>query len=62
MKRIHVEMTTNGNDSFFDDPTYEAVRVLRETADKLEAGHGIFRINDVNGNKCGEVFTSELED
>ena len=62
MKGIHIEITTNGNDAFADDCAWEVIRILRETADKIEAGQTDFRINDINGNGCGGVYFFENED
>jgi hypothetical protein len=52
---ITVRISTNDNDAFADDPLQELGRILRETADKLEGGNTDFRINDINGNACGNV-------
>lgn len=43
------------NEAFrFDGPEYEAARILRQIADKIEGGNGSGVIHDINGNRIGE--------
>ncbi len=53
--RIVINIASNGNDAFVNDPARELARILKETAAKLEAGFTDFRVNDINGNSCGSV-------
>ena len=42
------------NDAFANDPTPEVVRLLRETANRLEVdGENAGGLSDINGNSCG---------
>lgn len=52
-----------GNAAFDDDPTCEIVRILREWADKIEAGEPIdtYRtVYDINGNDIGRIKAGNL--
>ena len=58
---IHVEISSNGNAAFEDEPVSEMIRVIRAVADRLETGPiEDFRVKDINGNSCGKVvFTHD---
>lgn len=58
---IHVEISSNNNSAFEDEPVSEMIRILRAAADRLEEGPiEDFRVNDINGNPCGKVvFTHD---
>lgn len=50
------------NAAFEDAPASEIARILRKLADKLECDgcpdeDDIFRLFDINGNRCGEAFS-----
>lgn len=47
---VQIETT---NDAFFDDRGAEAARILRELADKIEAGADEVILRDYNGNRVG---------
>lgn len=50
------------NAAFEDDPVYEVARILRDTADKLEAGRDASHfqtILDINGNDVGRYKLAE---
>lgn len=49
---ITIEAT---NAAFEDGYNYEVARILRELADKLEAGREPESINDYNGNSVCEI-------
>jgi hypothetical protein len=51
---INIKIFTGGA-AFEDDYTFETARVLREIADKIEAGREPASINDINGNKCVRI-------
>jgi len=51
---IKIEIKT-GNAAFEEDKNYEIARILRELADKLEAGREPESINDYNGNPVCKV-------
>jgi hypothetical protein len=55
--RIDID-TNNGNDAFSDDDVKksEIVRILKNIIWKIEMGKEDGRINDMNGNKCGEWY------
>ena len=47
------------NAAFSDYPELEIARILRETADRVEAGHaGLGHIHDFNGNTVGNFNTT----
>lgn len=53
----------SGNDIFQSDPTTELVRILRETADKIDAGNYFSyfgQIKDIQGNSIGQ-FALHIE-
>ena len=51
---LEIKMKT-GNAAFEDDNrNYEAARLLREVADKLENGWDRGVLMDINGNKVGD--------
>ena len=59
-----MELTLNikmDNAAFDDgnDGRYEAARILRGAADKLESGADYAPMMDVNGNKVGELNIDE---
>ena len=57
---IHVEISSNLSSAFEADETAEVIRVLRDTARKLEEGRTEnFKVNDINGNQCGKVVFSD---
>lgn len=61
-RKISVTIETNGNAAFADEPDLEVVDILRKLADRLERDDlrmGATRINDVNGNGCGEIVIEE---
>lgn len=62
MIRINVELKSNGNAAFEDQPEQEVSRILIEAAQKIAEGHTDFRLNDINGNKCGEVCSLKWRD
>lgn len=44
------------NDAFQPDPCFEVARILRNTADEIEAsGYIAGRLRDINGNPVGTV-------
>lgn len=59
VKKFTIHMDSNNNDAFVNQPEQEVARILREAADRIERGEGNFRLNDINGNKCGEVWVEE---
>ena len=54
-----VTLTIDTGNAAFDDGNREAevARILREAADKIEAGYEDFTLRDYNGNKVGSVTT-----
>lgn len=54
-----VTLTIDTGNAAFDDGNREAevARILREAADKIEAGYEDFTLRDYNGNKVGTVTT-----
>jgi len=46
----------------FDEPALELARILRELADRIENGTAPEVLHDLNGNRCGSVDLSPLED
>lgn len=54
-----VNITIDTGNAAFDDGNREAevARILREAADKIEAGYEDFGLYDFNGNKVGNVTT-----
>lgn len=55
MSYINIRIDTD-NAAFEDMPT-EVARILRDAADKLEAGHiDGFSLRDINGNTVGELL------
>lgn len=64
-EKFSIEFSSNGN-AAFEDARSEIVRILKETARRLEQGDSGsdgdgFRLNDINGHKCGRV-TIERDD
>jgi hypothetical protein len=51
---IDIKIKT-GNDAFRSNARQEVARILRELADKIEAGKDPRVILDVNGNDCGTI-------
>lgn len=51
---INIKISTGGA-AFEEDYTFETARILRELADKIEAGREPASINDINGNKCTRI-------
>lgn len=63
--QINVTLESNDNAAFGDDPRFEVARILRQAARRIEQGdypEGGFRLNDENGNKCGEVAIEGEDD
>lgn len=66
-ERISIELNTNGNAAFEDEPASEIADILRKAATRIENGdfgqdgEG-FRLNDINGNACGRVTIEKVED
>jgi len=65
-EKISLIVETNGNAAFADEPASEIARILRDAASRIENGdYGSdgdgFRLNDINGHKCGRV-TIEVVD
>lgn len=55
--KLKLEITMD-NAAFEDGEGHdEAARILREAADKIEAGAWAFPLLDCNGNKVGKVET-----
>ena len=56
----------DSGDAAFDgreNAAYEMVRILRKLIQELEAGREPYHpLHDVNGNKCGSVYTDLGED
>lgn len=54
-----VRITIDTGNAAFDDGNREAevARILREAADRIEAGAEDFTLRDINGNKVGSVTT-----
>lgn len=66
-EKFSIELSSNGNAAFADDARSEIVRILKETARRLEQGEqggdgDGFRLNDINGHKCGRVNIEFEED
>lgn len=51
----------NSGAAFDDAPEYEVARILRELADKVEAGRTSGRVFDLNGNACGNWAFDKAE-
>lgn len=52
------------NDAFAEDLPGEVARILRVAADNLERGRfdgSAFRLQDVNGNTVGKMWTKEYD-
>lgn len=61
-RNISITIESNGNAAFADNPDLEVADILRKLADRLEQDDlrmGTTRVNDVNGNKCGEITIEE---
>jgi len=43
------------NDAFFEQPSAEVSRILRELADKVDRGCQEMTLRDYNGNKVGDA-------
>jgi hypothetical protein len=54
--KIKIEIETD-SDAFEDDPNMETAQILRELADKIEAGKMPTWLADSNGNTVGAVRT-----
>jgi hypothetical protein len=54
--KIKIEIETD-SDAFTDDPNMETAQILRELADKIEAGKMPTWLADSNGNTVGAVRT-----
>lgn len=50
---------TMDNAAFEDEPATESARILRDIAEKVEAGHGGGKIRDINGNSIGTWSVEE---
>jgi len=50
------------NAAFSDGGGPEVARLLRQTADRIEAGHDYGRLMDYNGNGVGEWDFEQTED
>jgi hypothetical protein len=64
-EKIFLELSTNGNAAFEDEPASEIARILRDAAKRIEHGNygdGGFRLNDINGNVCGRVTIEVVDD
>ena len=48
------------NAAFCDIPEVEAARILKEAAEKIEAGQQEFSLMDFNGNVVGKVEITQL--
>ena len=59
MFRLEID---TANDAFVGYPAGEVARILRETADDLDAGIIAFSIRDSNGNTVGSWELSEEEE
>lgn len=58
MKSIKITINQMGNAAFVDHPEGpegEVARILREIADKVEAGRTSIGAIDINGNSVGKV-------
>lgn len=55
---ITITIHTDGA-AFDPDPRPEVARILRDLADRLEAGHDPEKLRDINGNAAGEVTIEE---
>ena len=55
-----IEIETD-NDAFAPEPGPELARILRELADKLDAGTvpESVRLRDINGNTCGTATNQD---
>lgn len=54
MFRIEID---TANDAFADQPATELARILREIAERVEAGDlPEFPVRDANGNTVGRVY------
>lgn len=51
-----ITIDINNSGSAFDEPRQEIARILRELAEKIEAGQTPDFVRDINGNKCGTVW------
>jgi hypothetical protein len=51
-----------GGDAFADGARDELARLLRQTADRIEAGNGSLPILDYNGARCGSWEIDEADD
>ncbi len=49
----------NTDNSAFDYPRQEVVRILRDLANKIENGSSPSILHDINGNRCGTVTISD---
>jgi len=55
MERITITLET-GNDAFYESPTTEIRRILRDLADHVyDEGEWPEVLRDINGNVCGSV-------
>jgi hypothetical protein len=48
-------VTLNTDNAAFDEPHGEIARILRELADRIEAGKFTRSLHDINGNAVGRV-------
>lgn len=53
--RCEVEIDS-GNAALAEDPEGETARLLRETAERITAGHGSGVLLDSNGNRVGRFY------
>lgn len=54
---IFIEINSNDNESFCGYPREEMLRILREAVQKIELGRsGNILLNDINGNRVGQMF------
>lgn len=53
-----ITIDINNSGSAFDEPRPEIARILRELAERIDAGQTPNFVYDVNGNKCGTVWMS----
>ena len=64
-EKIFLEISTNDNAAFADEPASEIARILRAAAKRIEDGDygdGGFRLNDINGHRCGRVTIEVVDD
>ena len=60
---MKLEFSIDCNNAAFSDEggIFEAARLLRQTADRIEAGQDYGRLTEYNGNGCGNWSIEETE-